>query len=206
MSLNFHQVGGPVRIWTSKSVGLPLVFSTANLSTFPSSMSLHYGEARICSALHARVQSGVLFLGHSFGLPAIAADVGNLKEEIIKWETGFVFTPRDSSDLAPSIDNYFESDLIPKPGTQSTKDQKVRQRAIFVGQSRRDHDECLLRSAAQNRGERAVYGLASSLERPTAQRERPSARRERPTLWPGKTDGLEPGSKGDRTQTTVSKR
>ena len=138
-------------------------------------------------------------------LPSLQTS-GKLKEEIIKWETGFVFAPRDSSDLAPSIDNYFESDLIPKPGTQSTKDQKVRQRAIFVGQSRRDHDECLLRSAAQNRGERAVYGLASSLERPTAQRERPSARRERPTLWPGKTDGLEPGWKGDRTQTTVSKR
>ena len=29
-------------------------------------------------------QSGVLFLGYSFGLPAIAADVGSLKEEIIE--------------------------------------------------------------------------------------------------------------------------
>ena len=42
-------------------------------------------------------QSGVLFLGYSFGLPAIAADVGSLKEEIIEGETGFVFKPRDSS-------------------------------------------------------------------------------------------------------------
>jgi D-inositol-3-phosphate glycosyltransferase len=57
-------------------------------------------------------QSGVLFLGYSFGLPAIAADVGNLKEEIIEGETGFVFRPRDSYDLACTIDRYFQSDLF----------------------------------------------------------------------------------------------
>ena len=49
-------------------------------------------------------QSGVLFLGYSFGLPAIAAHVGQLKEEIIEGETGFVFKPRDSSDLASKIE------------------------------------------------------------------------------------------------------
>jgi glycosyltransferase involved in cell wall biosynthesis len=57
-------------------------------------------------------QSGVLFLGYSFGLPAIAADVGTLREEIIEGETGFVFTPRDSSDLASKIDKYFKSELF----------------------------------------------------------------------------------------------
>ena len=57
-------------------------------------------------------QSGVLFLGYSFGLPAIAADVGNLKEEIVDGETGFVFTPRDSSDLARKIEKYFDSELF----------------------------------------------------------------------------------------------
>jgi D-inositol-3-phosphate glycosyltransferase len=57
-------------------------------------------------------QSGVLFLGYSFGLPAIAADVGSLREEIIEGETGFVFKPRDSSDLALKIQNYFDSDLF----------------------------------------------------------------------------------------------
>src|SRR5207245_8703976 len=57
-------------------------------------------------------QSGVLFLGYSFGLPAIAADVGSLKEEIIEGETGFVFKPRDSSDLARKIDTYFNSELF----------------------------------------------------------------------------------------------
>lgn len=57
-------------------------------------------------------QSGVLFLGYSFGLPALAADVGSLKEEIIEGETGFVFKPRDSSDLARKIRNYFNSELF----------------------------------------------------------------------------------------------
>ena len=57
-------------------------------------------------------QSGVLFLGYSFGLPAIAADVGNLKEEIIEGETGFVFQPKDSSDLIAKIDRYFHSELF----------------------------------------------------------------------------------------------
>ena len=57
-------------------------------------------------------QSGVLFLGYSFGLPAIAADVGPLKEEIIEGETGFVFKPQDSSDLASKIEAYFNSGLF----------------------------------------------------------------------------------------------
>ena len=57
-------------------------------------------------------QSGVLFLGYSFGLPAIASDVGSLREEVIEGQTGFVFKPRDSSDLASKIDKYFKSELF----------------------------------------------------------------------------------------------
>jgi glycosyltransferase involved in cell wall biosynthesis len=57
-------------------------------------------------------QSGVLFLGYSFGLPAIAAAVGNLQEEIIEGKTGFVFKPQDPSDLAKTIRQYFESALF----------------------------------------------------------------------------------------------
>ena len=57
-------------------------------------------------------QSGVLFLGYSFGLPAIAAGVGSLKEEIIEGETGFVFRPKDSADLAAKINKYFQSELF----------------------------------------------------------------------------------------------
>jgi glycosyltransferase involved in cell wall biosynthesis len=57
-------------------------------------------------------QSGVLFLGYNFGLPVIAADVGSLKEEILEGETGFVFRPQDSSDLAQAIRRYFASELF----------------------------------------------------------------------------------------------
>jgi len=57
-------------------------------------------------------QSGVLFLGYGFGLPAIVSDVGTLKEEIIEGQTGFVFKPQDSSDLASRVDEYFKSELF----------------------------------------------------------------------------------------------
>ena len=74
---------------------------------------LYFKAADVLVLPYSRVfQSGVLFLGYSFGLPAIAADVGNLKEEIVDGETGFVFTPRDSCDLARKIDKYFDSELF----------------------------------------------------------------------------------------------
>jgi glycosyltransferase involved in cell wall biosynthesis len=56
-------------------------------------------------------QSGVLFLGYSFGLPVLAADVGSLKDEIVEGKTGFVFRPEDPIDLARAIEQYFTSDL-----------------------------------------------------------------------------------------------
>jgi D-inositol-3-phosphate glycosyltransferase len=56
-------------------------------------------------------QSGVLFLGYSFGLPVLAADVGSLKDDIVEGKTGFVFKPEDPADLARAIDQYFASDL-----------------------------------------------------------------------------------------------
>jgi D-inositol-3-phosphate glycosyltransferase len=74
---------------------------------------LFFKAADVLILPYTRVfQSGVLFLGYSFGLPAIAADVGNLKEEIIEGETGFVFKSRDASDLASKIDKYFKSELF----------------------------------------------------------------------------------------------
>ena len=56
-------------------------------------------------------QSGVLFLGHSFGLPVLASNVGSFKEEIVAGQTGFVFQPQDPEDLANTIERYFASDL-----------------------------------------------------------------------------------------------
>jgi glycosyltransferase involved in cell wall biosynthesis len=57
-------------------------------------------------------QSGVLFTGFNFGLPALVADVGSLKDDIIEGKTGIVFRPEDSVDLAGAIDRYFASDLF----------------------------------------------------------------------------------------------
>ena len=70
-------------------------------------------------------QSGVLFLGYSFGLPAIAADVGSLKKEIIEGKTGFVFRAQDSSDLARKIDEYFKSELFSNLENTAVADQRV---------------------------------------------------------------------------------
>ena len=56
-------------------------------------------------------QSGVLFLGYSFGLPVVATDVGSFREEIIEGRTGFLCKPDDPSDLANALETYFKSDL-----------------------------------------------------------------------------------------------
>jgi D-inositol-3-phosphate glycosyltransferase len=56
-------------------------------------------------------QSGILFLGYSFGLPALVADVGSLKDDIVEGSTGYVFKPEDPADLARAIEKYFSSDL-----------------------------------------------------------------------------------------------
>jgi len=56
-------------------------------------------------------QSGVLFLGHSFGLPVLAADVGSLKDDIVEGSNGLVFKPEDPTDLARALEEYFSSEL-----------------------------------------------------------------------------------------------
>lgn len=56
-------------------------------------------------------QSGVLFLGHSFGLPVVATNVGALKDDIVEGLTGFVCQPEDSADLASALERYFTSDV-----------------------------------------------------------------------------------------------
>jgi glycosyltransferase involved in cell wall biosynthesis len=56
-------------------------------------------------------QSGVLFLGYSFGLPVLVADVGSLKDEVVEGKTGYVFRPEDPIDLMKAIQSYFSSAL-----------------------------------------------------------------------------------------------
>ena len=74
---------------------------------------LYFKAADVLVLPYTRIfQSGVLFLGYNFGLPAIAADLGNLKEEIIEGQTGLVFKAQDSSDLARKTEDYFSSELF----------------------------------------------------------------------------------------------
>jgi len=56
-------------------------------------------------------QSGVLFLGQSFGLPVIVSDIGSLRDDILEGENGFVFSPGDAGELAEKLISYFKSDL-----------------------------------------------------------------------------------------------
>lgn len=56
-------------------------------------------------------QSGVLFLGQSFGIPAIVSDVGSLKDDILENSTGYVFKTEDPDDLAATLKRYFASDI-----------------------------------------------------------------------------------------------
>ena len=54
----------------------------------------------------------MFFLGYSFALPAIAADVASLKSEIVEGKTGWVFMAQDPSELASKIEEYFKSELF----------------------------------------------------------------------------------------------
>jgi D-inositol-3-phosphate glycosyltransferase len=73
---------------------------------------IYFKAADVLVLPYTRIfQSGVLFLGYSFGLPALAADVGSLKQEIIEGRTGFVFPAANPTELARTILDYFESDL-----------------------------------------------------------------------------------------------
>jgi glycosyltransferase involved in cell wall biosynthesis len=57
-------------------------------------------------------QSGVLFLAFTFGLPAIASDVGSFREVVVDGQTGVLCRPMDSGDLARAIEKYFGSSLF----------------------------------------------------------------------------------------------
>ena len=93
-------------------------------------------------------QSGVLFLGHSFGLPVLAADVGSLKDEIVEGKTGFVFRPEDPVDLCQAIERYFASDLYADLDTRrrEIRDYAAERHSWDVGRS--DNHECICQLAS----------------------------------------------------------
>ena len=72
-----------------------------------------YFMAADCLALPYKVisQSGVIFLSYRFGLPVIATDVGQLREDIREGFTGFICRSNDPNDLADKFKLYFSSKL-----------------------------------------------------------------------------------------------
>jgi glycosyltransferase involved in cell wall biosynthesis len=56
-------------------------------------------------------QSGVLFLGQSFGIPVLASDVGSLRDDIVEGKNGYVFNLENPAVVEQVIDRYFSSDL-----------------------------------------------------------------------------------------------
>ena len=74
-------------------------------------------------------QSGVMFLGHSFGLPVVASDVGSLKEDIVEGKNGFLFRSEDSNDLARVIEQYFDSELF---ANLEDRRNEIRHNAVAV--------------------------------------------------------------------------
>jgi D-inositol-3-phosphate glycosyltransferase len=80
-------------------------------------ISLYFMAADVLTLPYTDIfQSGVLFLGYSFGLPVIATDVGSFREDIIEGRTGFLCKPRDAVDLADTIQKYFASHLFRELG------------------------------------------------------------------------------------------
>ena len=76
-------------------------------------VELYFKAAEVLIVPYVHIfQSGVPFLAYSFGLPVIATDVGSLRQDIVEGRTGFVCRPGDSSDLARTIEKYFDSELF----------------------------------------------------------------------------------------------
>jgi glycosyltransferase involved in cell wall biosynthesis len=57
-------------------------------------------------------QSGVLVLGYSFGVPAIATDVGAFALDVVEGRTGFLCRAGDPVALGDTIEAYFRSELF----------------------------------------------------------------------------------------------
>ena len=97
-------------------------------------------------------QSGILFLGYSFGLPALAANVGSLKDEMVEGRTGFLFRPEDPTDLARAIERYFASDLYRHLGRRRQEIQDYAKQGHdwnIVGQATIDVYDGLLKRPSQ---------------------------------------------------------
>jgi glycosyltransferase involved in cell wall biosynthesis len=74
---------------------------------------IYYKAADVLALPYKEIfQSGVLFVGYTFGLPVVASDVGSFRDDILEGKTGFICKPCDSADLARALEAYFSSDLF----------------------------------------------------------------------------------------------
>jgi glycosyltransferase involved in cell wall biosynthesis len=89
---------------------------------------LYFKAADVLAVPYTEVfQSGVLILGYSFGLPAVVADVGSMRDDVSEGQTGYVCKACDSVDLARVLDEYFASDLFRE---LPRRRQVIRQQAL----------------------------------------------------------------------------
>jgi glycosyltransferase involved in cell wall biosynthesis len=56
-------------------------------------------------------ESGVIFLGYRFGLPAIASDIGSFRDELTNSGAGLLFEPGNPASLAAILEAFFISGL-----------------------------------------------------------------------------------------------
>jgi glycosyltransferase involved in cell wall biosynthesis len=63
-------------------------------------------------------QSGVLLLGYSFGLPAVATTVGSLGEDVVEGETGYTAEARNPKSLAAAIVRFLQGALYANRAVQ----------------------------------------------------------------------------------------
>lgn len=106
-------------------------------------------------------QSGVLFLGQSFGLPVLAADVGSLKDDVVNDKNGWVFEPENAIMLEERIERYFSSQLY--AGLEQHR-PRIREEAVL-----RHSWDVIARSTIKVYAELADSGLASaSNDKPAA--------------------------------------
>lgn len=73
----------------------------------------YYFTAADCIVLPYRniYQSGVVFMAYTFGLPLLAADVGNFRNDVPAGKAGYLFESGNTGDLSKTILKYFESEM-----------------------------------------------------------------------------------------------
>lgn len=72
-----------------------------------------YFMAADCVALPYRkiYQSGIIFMAYTFGLPVLASDVGNFRQDVPEGKSGFLVSENSPQAWSLMLQQYFDSDL-----------------------------------------------------------------------------------------------